>query len=78
MKGPNGPRLRAAALMGAAMARFVRGAVKKAFAVVDRDSRVTLSKRDFDAFSMALDGAFAPSCALEGALKQARAKVQRA
>lgn len=70
---------RAAALMGASMAGFVRSAAKeKALALLDRESRVTLSKRDFAAFSRALDGAFAPNRALEAALKQARGKVRRA
>ena len=70
---------RAAALMGTTMAGFVRAAAKeKALALLDRDSRVTLSKRDFAAFTRALDGAFAPNRALEGALAAARAKVRRA
>ena len=70
---------RAAALMGATMAGFVRAAAKeKALALLDRDSRVTLSKRDFTAFSKALNGAFAPNRALKGALAEARAKVRRA
>lgn len=66
---------RAAALMGATMAGFVRSAAKeKALALLDRELRVMLSKRDFAAFGRALDGAFAPNRALEGALKQARVK----
>jgi len=70
---------RAAALMGETMAGFVRAAAKeKALALLDRDSRVTLSKRDFAAFSKALNGAFAPNRALKGALAEARAKVRRA
>ena len=43
---------RAAALMGTTMAGFVRAAAKeKALALLDRESRVMLSKRDFAAFT---------------------------
>ena len=43
---------RAAALMGTTMAGFVRAAAKeKAMELLDRESRVTLSKRDFRALS---------------------------
>ncbi len=70
---------RAAALMGATMAGFVRAAAKeKALVLLERESRVTLSKRDFAAFSKALDGAFTPNRALKGALTAARARVRRA
>lgn len=70
---------RAADLMGETMAGFVRAAAKeKALAPLNRDSRVTLSKRDFAALSKALNGVFAPNRALEGALAEARAKVRRA
>ena len=70
---------RAAALMGATMAGFVRAAAKeKALALLDRESRVTLSKRDFAAFAKALNGAISPNRALKGALAEARAKVRRA
>lgn len=70
---------RAAALMGATMAGFVRAAAKeKALVLLERDSRVTLSKRDFAAFSNALDDAFKPNRALKGALAGARARVRRA
>ena len=70
---------RAAALMGATMAGFVRAAAKeKALVLLDRESRVTLSKRDFAAFSKALNGAFAPNRALKGALADAKAQVRRA
>ena len=69
---------RAAALMGTSMAGFVRTAAKeKALALLERESRVTLSKRDFAAFAKALDGAFAPNRALKGALTQAKTKVRR-
>jgi len=70
---------RAAALMGATMAGFVRAAAKeKALSLLERESRVTLSKRDFAAFSKALDGAFTPNRALKGALADAKARVRRA
>ena len=69
---------RAAALMGTTMAGFVRAAAKeKALALLDRESRVTLSKRDFAALSRALNGAFAPNRALKNALAEAKAKVRR-
>ena len=70
---------RAAALMGTTMAGFVRAAAKeKAVALLDRELRVTLSKRDFAALTLALNGAFAPNRALKGALAKAAAKVHRA
>ena len=70
---------RAAALMGTTMAGFVRAAAKeKALALLDRESRVTLSKRDFAAFTRALDRAFTPNQALKGAVAEAKAKVRRA
>jgi uncharacterized protein (DUF1778 family) len=69
---------RAAALMGTTMAGFVRAAAKeKALALIDRESRVCLSQRDFDAFTQALDQAFVPNAALSKALDEARAKVRR-
>lgn len=69
---------RAAALMGTTVAKFVRAAAKeKALALLDRDFRVTLSKRDFAAFSKALSGAFSPNGALKGALAEAMEKVLR-
>lgn len=70
---------RAAALMGTTMAGFVRMAAKeKAVDLLDRDTRVTLSKQDFAALGKALDGAFAPNKALKAALKEAASKVRRA
>lgn len=70
---------RAAALMGTTMAGFVRAAAKeKALALLDRDSRVTLSKRDFGAFTKALNGAFTPNRALKKAMTEAAKKVRRA
>lgn len=70
---------RAAALMGSTMAGFVRAAAKeKALTLLDRESRVTLSKRDFAAFSKALDGAFKPNRKLTAALVEAKTAVRRA
>ena len=70
---------RAAALMGTTMAGFVRAAAKeKALALLDRETRVSLSKRDFAAFARALDRAFVPNHALRGAVAEAKAKVRRA
>ena len=69
---------RAASLMGTTMAGFVRSAAKeKAQALLEQESRVTLSKRDFLAFNVAITRAFSPNTALQGALKAA-AKVKRA
>ena len=70
---------RAAALMGTTMAGFVRAAAKeKALALLDREARVTLSSADFAAFSLAINGAFAPNPALRKALKDAARTVRRA
>ena len=69
---------RAAALMGTTMAGFVRAAAKeKALALLDREARITLSQRDFASFAAAINGAFAPNAALQGAMTQARSKVRR-
>ncbi len=70
---------KAAALMGTTMAGFVRAAAKeKAQVLLEREARVTLSQRDFAAFTDALDSAFAPNRALKEALTRARRKVRRA
>jgi uncharacterized protein (DUF1778 family) len=69
---------RAASLMGTTMAGFVRSAAKdKAQALLEQESRITLSKRDFLAFNAAIHGAFTPNPALQKALATA-AKVKRA
>jgi uncharacterized protein (DUF1778 family) len=69
---------RAASLMGTTMAGFVRSAAKeKAQSLLDQESRITLSKRDFADFHAAIGGAFAPNPALQKAMKAA-AKVKRA
>jgi uncharacterized protein (DUF1778 family) len=68
---------RAAVLMGTTMAGFVRAAAKeKAHALLDRESRVTLSQRDFSALASAINGAFNPNAALQGALA-ASSQVKR-
>ena len=70
---------KAAALMGTTMAGFVRIAAKeKAQVLLQRETLVTLSERDFSAFARALNSAFAPNPALKAALTQARRKVRRA
>ncbi|MEO7559093.1 MAG: DUF1778 domain-containing protein [Nitrosospira sp.] len=69
---------RAAALMGTTMAAFVRTAAKeKARELLDRESRITMTARDFQAFTAALDEAFMPNAALQNAMSAAR-KVKRA
>ena len=69
----------AATLMGTTMAGFVRTAAKeKALAVIDQEARLSLTRRDFDAFSTALDRAFAPNQPLQEALATARKDVKRA
>ncbi|EQD68675.1 protein containing DUF1778, partial [mine drainage metagenome] len=68
---------RAAALVGTTMAAFVRTAAKeKARELLDRESRITMSAQDFQAFTMALNGTFTPNVALQNALNVAR-KVRR-
>jgi uncharacterized protein (DUF1778 family) len=67
---------RAAALMGTTMASFVRMAAKeKAAALLEQESRITMTGRDFDAFTAAINGAFTtgftPNPALESALLEA-------
>ena len=69
---------RAARLMGTTMAGFVRSAAKeKAQQLLEQQSRVTISKRDFLAFNAAINGVFNPNPAMQAALKAA-AKVKRA
>jgi len=69
---------RAAALMGTTMASFVRTAAKeKARELLDRESRITMTSRDFEAFTQALNGAFQPNAALQKAMRAAR-KIKRA
>jgi uncharacterized protein (DUF1778 family) len=64
---------RAATLAGTTMAAFVRMAVKdKAREVLDRESRITMSSHDFQAFTSALNGTFTPNAALQKALGVAR------
>lgn len=69
---------RAASLMGTTMAGFVRAAAKeKAQVLLDQESRITLSQRDFATFQAAVTGAFTPNPALQNAMTAA-AKVKRA
>ena len=69
---------RAARLMGTTMAGFVRSAAKeKAQSVLEQETRLRLSKRDFAAFNRAINGAFEPNSALHKALKSVT-KVKRA
>lgn len=69
---------RAASLVGTTMAGFVRSAAKeKAQTVLDQETRIMLSRRDFVAFNAAINGAFSPNPALQGALKAA-SKIKRA
>ena len=69
---------RAASLMGTTMAGFVRSAAKeKAQTLLEQETRVTMSQRDFVAFQSAIQKAFAPNAVLQDALKAA-SKVKRA
>ncbi len=69
---------KAAALMGTTMAAFLRGAAKeKAQELLGRETHISLSQRDFEAFTQALDSAFKPNTALERALAESREKVRR-
>ena len=69
----------AASLMGTSMASFVRNAAKeKARSVIDQQTQLTLSRRDFKAFSAALDQAFVPNEPLQEALDSVRKTVRRA
>jgi len=69
---------RAASLMGTTMAGFVRSAAKeKAQILLEQESRVRLTTRDFLAFNAAINGVFSPNPALKGALAAAD-KVKRA
>lgn len=63
---------RAAGLTGTTMTDFVRSAAKeKARILLEQELCVTLSKPDFLAFNVAINGAFAPNPALQEALKAA-------
>ena len=66
----------AAALVGTTLANFVRmAAIERASAVVEQESRVLMTQRDFARFVKALDGDFQPNAALKRAMKRA-AKVK--
>lgn len=65
--------------MGTTMAGFVRSAAKEeAREIIDQEMRLTLTRRDFDAVSAALNRAFAPNQPLQEALATARRTVKRA
>lgn len=69
----------AATLMGTTMAGFVRTAAKeKAREVLEQEARLSLTRRDFNAFNTALNRAFAPNQPLREALATARKDVKRA
>lgn len=63
---------RAASLMGTTMAGFVRNAAKeKAQTLLEQETSIMLTKRDFDAFNAAFTCAFSPNPALQDALTAA-------
>lgn len=69
----------AADLMGTSTASFMRAAAKeKARALLEQETRVVMSARDFAKFAVALNRPFAPNEALKDALRQARRSVRRA
>jgi len=69
----------AASLMGTSMAGFVRAAAKeKARSLIDQESRLSLSRHDFNAFNKALDESFAPNKPMQEALDSASQTVRRA
>ncbi len=68
---------RAAVLMGTTMAAFMRMAAKeKAQELLDREERITMTNRDFEALTSALNATFTPNVALQNALDISR-KVKR-
>jgi uncharacterized protein (DUF1778 family) len=68
---------RAASLMGTSVAGFVLSAAKeRAQSLLEQESRVLLSKRDFRAFNEAINSAFAPNPKLQKALQSA-ARMKR-
>ena len=61
------------------MAGFERVTAKeKAQVPLERETRLSLTERDFSAFAHALDAAFIPNPALKAALTLARRKARRA
>lgn len=69
---------RAAALMGMTMAAFVRKAAnEKAHALLEQETKVTMTTHDFKLFTAALETAFEPNAALQQARRAAR-EVKRA
>lgn len=63
----------AAALTGSSTAEFIRAAAKEeAVAILEKQTYVTLSKRDLAAFTAAINNTFTPNPALNAALAAAR------
>ncbi len=72
-------RLDVADPMGTAAAGSVSVAAQdRAQVLLDRESRLTLTARDFGALATALDSAFTPNPALKSAVAKVRRKVRRA
>lgn len=70
---------RAAELMGTTMAGFVRAAAKeKASALIERETRVTLTDKEARQLLAALDAPFQPNAALKKALDAAERTIKRA
>lgn len=70
---------RAAALEGTSVAAFLRAAAKqRAYEAIERETRLTLSVRDFATFREALERAFEPNEALERAMEKAGSEIRRA
>ncbi len=64
-------------MTGTAMTGFVRSAAKeKDQSLLEQETRLRLSKRDFAAFNRAINGAVEPNSALHKALKSVT-KVKR-
>lgn len=69
---------RGAAIMGTTLSAFVRAAAKeKAVELIERESRVTMSSADFDAFAKAINQPFTPSAAVKKSMLAA-STVKRA
>lgn len=69
---------RAAAASGMSLSAFMRSAAKaRADEVLQRETRIQLSQRDFDAFVDAMDRPFAPNDALRDAMESAARDVRR-
>jgi len=70
---------KAADLMGTSTASFVRtAAIEKARTLLEQETRVVMSAKDFARFAAAINKPFAPNEALIDALQQVRRSVRRA